>query len=48
VTVASQTKRPATNARILCSLEDLKAELSHTREQQEETARDLARLLARA
>lgn len=46
--MASQTKQPATNARILCLLEEVKAELVRTRKQQEQIARELARLLGRA
>jgi len=44
----SQAKQPATNAQIFSLLEEVKAELARTRKQQEEIARDLARLLRRA
>ncbi|MDB5875964.1 MAG: hypothetical protein JWQ07_5406 [Ramlibacter sp.] len=45
--MASQSKQPATNERIVRLLEDLKAQLSDSGKQQERIARDLARLLNR-
>jgi len=43
--MASQIRQPATNARIIGLLEEVKAELARTRKQQEQIAHDLAGLL---
>jgi hypothetical protein len=47
VITASQSKEPATNERIVRLLEEVKAQLADSREQQEQIARDLTQLLER-
>jgi hypothetical protein len=43
--MASQSKQPATNERIVRLLEDVKAQLADLNKQQQQIARDLTRLL---
>jgi hypothetical protein len=43
--MASQSKQPATNERIVRLLEDVKAQLADLNKQQEQIGRDLTRLL---
>jgi hypothetical protein len=43
--MASQTKQPATNERIVRLLEEVKAQLADVSKQQQQVARDLTRLL---
>jgi hypothetical protein len=43
--MASQSKQPATNERIVRLLEDVKAQLGDVSKQQQQIARDLTRLL---
>jgi uncharacterized coiled-coil protein SlyX len=45
--MANQGKQPPTNERIICLLEELKAQLAESSKQQDRIARDLARLLER-
>jgi hypothetical protein len=47
VTMASQSKEPATNERIVRLLEEVKAQLADSREQQRQIARDVTHLLER-
>jgi hypothetical protein len=47
VTMASQSNEPATNERLVRLLEDVKAQLADSREQQERIARDVTLLLER-
>jgi hypothetical protein len=47
VTMASQSKQPATNERILRLLEEVKAQLAETAKRQEQMARELNRLSRR-
>jgi hypothetical protein len=44
----AQATQPATNARIVCLLEEVQAELARASSQQEQIARELARLLKHA
>jgi hypothetical protein len=43
--MASQSKQPATNDRIVRLLEEVKAQLADSSKRQEQIARDLGRLL---
>jgi hypothetical protein len=43
--MASQSKQPATNERIVRLLEDVKEQLADVNKQQQQIARDLTRLL---
>jgi hypothetical protein len=45
--MASQTKQPATNERIVRLLEEVKAQLADSDRRQQQMARDLTRLLER-
>ncbi len=45
--MASHGAQPPTNERILRLLEEVKAQLTESRKQQEQMAKDLARLLSR-
>jgi hypothetical protein len=45
VMMASQSKQPATNERIVRLLEEVKAQLADISKQQQQVARDLTRLL---
>jgi hypothetical protein len=45
--MASQSKQPATNERIVRLLEEGKAQLADSEKRQQQIARDLARLLNR-
>ena len=45
--MASQSTEPATNERIVRLLEEVKAQLADSREQQERIARDVTRLVER-
>lgn len=47
VMMASQSREPATNERIVRLLEDVKAQLADSREQQERIARNVTQLLER-
>jgi hypothetical protein len=44
----AQSRRPATNERIVTLLEELRAELARASEQPEQIARELARLMRRS
>jgi hypothetical protein len=43
--MASQSKQPSTNERIVELLEEVKAQLANSSKRQEQIARDLSRLL---